>query len=67
MIQVIALNRSNLYWKNTMPERLGVVRWKEDKTLDLDRLLLPIYDLNKNIVAWCLSLPFLRAAEITGF
>lgn len=46
---------------------VGVVRWKEDKTLDLDRLLLPIYDLDKNIVAWCLSLPFLRAAEITGF
>ncbi|TCB60267.1 exonuclease SbcCD subunit D C-terminal domain-containing protein [Acinetobacter terrae] len=46
---------------------VGVVRWKEDKTLDLDRLLQPIYDLDKNIVAWCLSLPFLRAAEITGF
>lgn len=46
---------------------VGVVRWKEDKTLDLNRLLQPIYDLDKNIVAWCLSLPFLRAAEITGF
>ena len=46
---------------------VGVVRWKEDKTLDLDRLLLPIYDGEQNIVAWCLSLPFLRAAEITGF
>lgn len=46
---------------------VGVVRWKEDKTLDLDRLLQPIYDLDKNIVAWCLSLPFLRGAEITGF
>lgn len=46
---------------------VGVVRWKDDKTLDLDRLLQPIYDLDKNIVAWCLSLPFLRAAEITGF
>ncbi|MGE8561074.1 MAG: exonuclease subunit SbcD, partial [Acinetobacter sp.] len=46
---------------------VGVIRWKEDKTLDLDRLLLPIYDLNKKVVAWCLSLPFLRAAEITGF
>ncbi|OTG72425.1 exonuclease sbcCD subunit D [Acinetobacter terrae] len=46
---------------------VGVVRWKEDKTLDLDRLLQPIYDLDKNIIAWCLCLPFLRAAEITGF
>lgn len=46
---------------------VGVVRWKDDKTLDLDRLLLPIYDGEQNIIAWCLSLPFLRAAEITGF
>lgn len=46
---------------------VGVVRWNEDKTLDLDRLLLPIYNQNQNIVAWCLALPFLRSAEITGF
>ncbi|MFW6766810.1 exonuclease SbcCD subunit D C-terminal domain-containing protein [Acinetobacter pittii] len=46
---------------------VGVVRWNEDKTLDLDRLLLPIYNLNQDIVAWCLALPFLRSAEITGF
>ena len=46
---------------------VGVVRWNDDKTLDLDRLLQPIYDRDKKIVAWCLSLPFLRAAEITGF
>lgn len=46
---------------------VGVVRWKEDKTLDLDRLILPIYDEQKRIVAWCIALPFLRSAEITGF
>lgn len=46
---------------------VGVVRWNEDKTLDLDRLLLPIYNQNQDIVAWCLALPFLRSAEITGF
>ena len=46
---------------------VGVVRWNEDKTLDLDRLLLPIYNQNQEIVAWCLALPFLRSAEITGF
>ena len=46
---------------------VGVIRWNEDKTLDLDRLLLPIYDQQHNIVAWCLALPFLRSAEITGF
>lgn len=46
---------------------VGVVRWNEDKTLDLNRLLLPIYNQNQEIVAWCLALPFLRSAEITGF
>ncbi|MDR9541852.1 exonuclease SbcCD subunit D C-terminal domain-containing protein [Acinetobacter baumannii] len=46
---------------------VGVVRWNEDKILDLDRLLLPIYNQNQDIVAWCLALPFLRSAEITGF
>lgn len=46
---------------------VGVVRWNEDKTLDLDRLLLPIYNQNQEILAWCLALPFLRSAEITGF
>jgi exonuclease SbcD len=28
---------------------------------------LPIYDEQKQIVAWCIALPFLRSAEITGF
>ena len=46
---------------------VGVIRWNEDKTLNLDRLMLPIYDEQKQIVAWCIALPFLRSAEITGF
>lgn len=46
---------------------VGVIRWNEDKSLDLDRLILPIYDEQKQIVAWCIALPFLRSAEITGF
>lgn len=45
---------------------VGVIKWQEDQSLDLDTLLLPIYDAEHNIVAWCLSLPFLRSAEITG-
>ena len=28
---------------------------------------MPIYDEQKQIVAWCIALPFLRSAEITGF
>lgn len=46
---------------------VGIIQWNEDKTLDLNRLLQPIYNEAKNIVAWCLTLPFLRSAEITGF
>lgn len=45
---------------------VGVVHWNADKTLDYDRLILPIYDQQQTIVAWCIALPFLRAAEITG-
>lgn len=46
---------------------VGVIHKNAAGQLDLDRLMLPIYDENKNIVAWCLTLPFLRPAEITGF
>ncbi len=46
---------------------VGVIRWNQDKSLDLERLILPIYDEQKQIVAWCIALPFLRSAEITGF
>ncbi|MFT4020241.1 MAG: exonuclease SbcCD subunit D C-terminal domain-containing protein [Acinetobacter sp.] len=46
---------------------VGIVHWKEDKTLDIDRLLQPIYNSEQQVVAWCLTLPFLRPAEITGF
>lgn len=46
---------------------VGLIHWKDDQTLDIDRLLTPIFDAEHNIVAWCLTLPFLRPAEITGF
>ena len=46
---------------------VGVIHKNELGQIDLDRLLIPIYDEQKNIIAWCLSLPFLRSAEITGF
>ncbi len=45
---------------------IGVIQKKSDGSLDLERLLIPIFDQEKNIVAWCLALPFLRSAEITG-
>ncbi|MEB3754721.1 exonuclease SbcCD subunit D C-terminal domain-containing protein [Acinetobacter sp. MD2(2019)] len=46
---------------------VGVIRWNADKSLNLDRLILPIYDAEQSIIAWCIALPFLRSAEITGF
>lgn len=45
---------------------VGVIRWNDDKSLNTERLILPIYDAQQNIVAWCVALPFLRSAEITG-
>lgn len=44
-----------------------MIRPNKENNLDLDRLILPIYDEQKQIVAWCIALPFLRSAEITGF
>lgn len=45
---------------------VGVIQRNADNQLDLDRLLVPIYDAENTIIAWCLTLPFLRTAEITG-
>ncbi len=45
---------------------IGVIHKNSEGSIDLDRLLIPIYNENKNTVAWCLALPFLRPAEITG-
>lgn len=46
---------------------VGLVRWDANRRLDIDRLILPIYNPKQQIVAWCIALPFLRNAEITGF
>lgn len=45
---------------------VGVISRNADNQLDLDRLLIPIYDQNNETIAWCLTLPYLRSAEITG-
>ena len=45
---------------------VGVIRRNAENQLDLNRLLIPIYDESQQVVAWCLALPFLRPAEITG-
>ncbi|MDZ7852102.1 MAG: exonuclease SbcCD subunit D C-terminal domain-containing protein [Halomonas sp.] len=45
---------------------LGRVRWLDDGTLDAERLLVPLTDDQGKTRAWCLALPFLRPAEVTG-
>ena len=46
---------------------VGVIHKNSQQQIDLEHLLVPILDEQQNTVAWCLSLPFLRPAEITGF
>ena len=45
---------------------LGRVCWLDDGSLDTERLLVPLSDASGDIRAWCLTLPFLRPAEVTG-
>ncbi|WP_104202606.1 exonuclease SbcCD subunit D [Billgrantia saliphila] len=45
---------------------LGRVSWLEDGNLDAERLLVPLTDARGETRAWCLALPFLRPAEVTG-
>ena len=45
---------------------LGRVLWLDDGQLDSERLLLPLPDASGAIAGWCLALPFLRPAEVTG-
>ncbi|SDK16223.1 exonuclease SbcCD subunit D [Billgrantia gudaonensis] len=45
---------------------LGRVSWLDDGSLDAQRLLVPLTDVTGETRAWCLALPFLRPAEVTG-
>ncbi|MDN3519911.1 exonuclease SbcCD subunit D [Halomonas ramblicola] len=45
---------------------LGRVSWRDDGRLDAERLLVPLTDAAGETRAWCLALPFLRPAEVTG-
>ncbi|WP_339477413.1 exonuclease SbcCD subunit D C-terminal domain-containing protein [Pseudomonas sp. RL_5y_Pfl2_69] len=45
---------------------LGRVLWLDDGQLDAERLLIPLPNANGETAAWCLALPFLRPAEVTG-
>ncbi|MBA2779621.1 exonuclease SbcCD subunit D C-terminal domain-containing protein [Halomonas kenyensis] len=45
---------------------LGRVSWLDDGSLDAERLLVPLTNAVGATRAWCLALPFLRPAEVTG-
>ncbi|WP_416423192.1 exonuclease SbcCD subunit D C-terminal domain-containing protein [Pseudomonas sp. App30] len=45
---------------------LGRVVWLDDGQLDSERLLIPLQDADGEVAGWCLALPFLRPAEVTG-
>ncbi|WP_404296412.1 exonuclease SbcCD subunit D [Halomonas sp.] len=45
---------------------LGRVSWLDDGRLNAQRLLVPLTDETGETRAWCLALPFLRPAEVTG-
>lgn len=45
---------------------LGRVQWLDEGQLDAERLLIPLTNSRGKVAAWCLALPFLRAAEVTG-
>ncbi len=45
---------------------VGIVEWQEDNSLNFDKLLRPIVNAQGVVTAWCIALPYLRPAEITG-
>ena len=45
---------------------LGRVHWLDEGRLDSERLLIPLTNARGKVSAWCLALPFLRPAEVTG-
>ncbi|WP_027907511.1 exonuclease SbcCD subunit D C-terminal domain-containing protein [Pseudomonas taiwanensis] len=45
---------------------LGRVHWLDEGQLDAERLLIPLTNARGKVCAWCLALPFLRPAEVTG-
>ncbi|KJK06506.1 exonuclease SbcCD subunit D C-terminal domain-containing protein [Pseudomonas alkylphenolica] len=45
---------------------LGRVQWLDEGVLDSERQLIPLTNARGKVAAWCLALPFLRPAEVTG-
>ena len=71
MVKVISDSGSRIELPAPLMRRLhthalGRVLWLDDGQLDAERLLIPLPDASGEIAAWCLALPFLRPAEVTG-
>jgi len=45
---------------------IGRISWIAENQLDHNRLLVPLHNAQGRVAGWCLSLPFLRPAEVTG-
>lgn len=43
---------------------VGQVRWLPDRSIDLDRLLVPLKRRDGSVGAWCLAVPFLRPGDV---
>ena len=43
---------------------IGILPRKTDRSLDDDRLLVPLHDADGNVAAWCAAIPFLRPADL---
>lgn len=45
---------------------IGQVTRRDDGTLDVGRLCVPLRDGEGRVAAWCLAIPFLRSADVSG-
>lgn len=43
---------------------VGHVQRRDDQSIDLERLVVPLKDALGNITAWCLAIPFLRPSDV---
>lgn len=43
---------------------IGCLPWRADRTLDLDRLLIPLRDRRGEVAAWIAAVPFLRDVDL---
>lgn len=42
---------------------IGLVQRKDDRSIDLDKLMVPLFNRKKERKAWCMAVPFLRQGD----